>query len=405
VATQTTSSRDKAGLADSDPEVSVVMPCLNEAETLGLCIEMAVTAIRSASLRGEVIVADNGSTDGSQVIAQRLGARVVDVPVRGYGSALRGGILASRAPYIIMGDADGSYDFSTIPVFVDKLRQGYDLVVGNRFRGGIAKGAMPFLHRWIGNPVLTFIGRLFFKSPAGDFHCGLRAIRRDVCLRMNLQTTGMEFASEMIIVASLQNLRVAEVPVVLLPDCRSQKSHLRTWRDGWRHLRFMLLYSPKWLYAVPGSLMIIAGLSGLVWLATGPKQIGSITFDGNTLLVAGLVAILGYQVLVFAVFTRAFATREGLYPESQWLRTLHRLITLEVGLLVGAALIIIGLVMLIIAVISWQRANFGHLNVTVTVEQVIPGCVVVVLGNQTIFSSFFLSILGLRRVADSDLSS
>jgi hypothetical protein len=356
-----------------------------------------------AGLDGEVIVADNGSTDGSQALARRLDARVVDVAKSGYGSALRGGILAAAGTHVVMADADASYDFHAIPQFVAKLREGFDLVVGNRFHGGIAPGAMPFLHRWLGNPVLSFLGRLFFRSPVGDLHCGIRAFTKEAYLRMDLRTTGMEFASEMIIVATLRGLRVAEIPAVLLPDGRSRKPHLRTWRDGWRHLRFMLLYSPRWLFLTPGATMLILGLAGLAWLGTGPRRVGPTTFDIHTLLMSGLVAIVGYQVIVFAAFTRAFATREGLYPESEWLRRLQRYVTLEVGLLVGLVLILTAIVAIAVAFFSWETVGFARLNPAVTMRQLIPASVLLVVGTQTVFSSFFLSILGLNRVADSDL--
>ncbi|MBO0727970.1 MAG: glycosyltransferase family 2 protein [Acidimicrobiaceae bacterium] len=384
-------------------DVSVVMPCLNEAETLEHCILEATAALERAQLRGEIVVADNGSVDGSQAIAGRLGARVVHISEKGYGSALRGGILAAGAPLVVMGDADGSYDFSAISAFVDKLREGHDIVIGNRFQGGILPGAMPALHRWIGNPVLSFLGRLFFTSPVGDFHCGIRAFRRDAYLDLRLKTTGMEFASEMIIMASLAGLRIAEIPVSLRPDGRSRKPHLRTWRDGWRHLRFMLLYSPRWLFLLPGVTMMAVGLAGAARLALGPQQIGSVTFGVHTLLLSGLVAIVGYQVIVFGVFTRTFAATEGIYPESRWFVWLQRYVTLEKGLLVGLAMLLGGVAAVMVAFSSWQSVGFGRLDATVTMRQMIPAGVLVVLGTQTIFSSFFLSILGLRRAPDADL--
>ncbi|HEY7199249.1 MAG TPA: glycosyltransferase family 2 protein [Candidatus Dormibacteraeota bacterium] len=388
-----------------EPLVSVVMPCLNEAETLAACIDEALGALGEAGLAGEVVVADNGSTDGSPEIARARGARVIHVAVRGYGSALRAGIMAARGRYVVMGDADASYDFRSIPAFVDKLREGHDLVVGNRFRGGIEPGAMPPLHRWLGNPVLSFLGRLFFRSRIGDFHCGMRAFTRDAFERMHLQTSGMEFASEMIIASTLLGQRIAEVPTVLRPDGRSRRPHLRTWRDGWRHLRFMLLYSPRWLFLVPGSAMLLVGLLGLLWLVPSSRTVGSVTFDIHTLLMAAMLAIVGYQVVVFAVFTRTFATCEGLYPEHDWLRRLQRYVTLEVGLSVGALMVVAGMAAVVMAFQSWQQVHFEQLDPRMTMRQLIPACVLLVIGTQTIFSSFFLSILGLRRVSNADLSA
>jgi glycosyltransferase involved in cell wall biosynthesis len=381
-------------------EVSVVMPCLNEAETLQICIEKALGALRRSGLVGEVIVADNGSTDGSQAIAHRAGARVVEVSRRGYGSALRGGISAAAGTYIVMGDADASYDFDAIPAFLEKLRSGYDLVVGNRFHGGIERGAMPLLHKAFGNPVLSFLGRLFFKSPIGDFHCGMRAFRNEAYERMGLQTTGMEFASEMIIMAALRGLRVAEIPTVLRQDGRTRRPYLRTWRDGWRHLRFMLVYSPRWLFLTPGIAMMVLGSLGLTWLATGPRRVGPVVLDVNTLLLCGLLAIVGYQLIVFAVFTRAFAAREGLYPEQGLLQFLQKYITLEVGLLVGLCLLLMGAGGVVVAFLSWKSVGFEGLNPRVTMRELIPANVLMVVGTQTIFSSFFLSILGLQRAGN-----
>ncbi|MBO0706837.1 MAG: glycosyltransferase family 2 protein [Candidatus Dormibacteraeota bacterium] len=384
-------------------DLSVVMPCLNEAETLEHCILEANAALERAQLRGEIVVADNGSVDGSQAIASGLGARVVHVSEKGYGSALRGGILAARAPLVVMGDADGSYDFSAIPAFRDKLREGYDFVVGNRFQGGIMPGAMPALHRWLGNPVLSFLGRLFFRSRVGDFHCGIRGFRRDAYLGLRLQTTGMEFASEMIIMASLAGLRIAEIPVGLRPDGRSRKPHLRTWRDGWRHLRFMLLYSPRWLFLLPGIAMMALGLAGAVRLTLGPLQIGSVNLGIHTLLLCGLIVIAGYQVIVFGIFTRTFAATEGIYPESGWFSWLQRYVTLEMGLLVGLCMLLGGAAAVLVTFFSWESVGFERLDPVVTMRQMIPAGVLLVLGTQTIFSSFFLSILGLRRAPDADL--
>src|SRR6267378_2635577 len=378
-------------------EVSIVMPCLNEAETLGACIQKAQSAIEKDGLSAEIIVADNGSTDGSQAIANELGARLIPVERKGYGSALIGGIQAARGEFVIMGDADDSYDFTAIAPLIARLRDGCDLVVGNRFLGGIEPGAMPWSHRWIGNPVLTFISRVFFHTPVGDAHCGLRGFRKDAFERMKLRATGMEFASEMVIKASLKGMRIAEVPVSLRPDGRSRPPHLRTWRDGWRHLRFMLLFSPRWLFLYPGLALLVVGLGLSALLVAGPLRIGGIRLDIHTMLVAGFLSMLGYQLVLFAVFTKIFAIRMGFHPEHPVLQTLLRHITLEVGLLAGALMALGGLVALVVAVISWQSVGFGNLNPSTTMREVIPAVVLLALGTQTIFASFFISILAIER--------
>src|SRR5271169_5433675 len=286
--------------------VTILMPCLNEAETLAYCVRQAVAALRDNNIAGEVVVADNGSTDGSQQIATDEGARVVPVPVRGYGAALLAGIEAARGQYVLMADADASYDFGQLPRFLTKLEAGNDLVMGNRFSGEIKPGAMPPLHRYLGNPVLSYIGRLFFKIPARDFHCGIRAFRRDAILGLNLRTTGMEFASEMVVKSSLGNLRLAEVPATLAPDGRSRPPHLRTWRDGWRHLRFLLLFSPRWLFFIPGIVMIVLGLIIGGATATGPITIGGVTFDVDTMVAAGALVVIGFQSVLLWLFTRIY---------------------------------------------------------------------------------------------------
>jgi glycosyltransferase involved in cell wall biosynthesis len=383
---------------ESEPvELSVVMPCLNEAETLGTCVQKALNALAEANVAGEVIVADNGSTDGSPEIAERLGARVVRVKRKGYGSALMGGIAVASGRYIVMGDADNSYDFAHIPLFLEQLRAGADLVMGNRFRGGIQKDAMPALHQYLGNPALTWIGRLFFHSPVGDFYCGLRGFRKDAYEQMDLRTTGMEFATEMVVKATVLNLRIAEVPTTLSPEGRSRPPHLRTWRDGWRTLRFFLLYSPRWLFLYPGAaLMLIGALLG-AWLLPGPKTVGSATFDVHTILYGAAFLLLGYQSITFAVFTKLFAISEGLLPPDPTLDKLFRYITLEVGLLVGAALILLGLAASFYAVGTWEARHFGQLDYAHTMRMVIPAVLCLILGVQTVFASFFLSVLGLRR--------
>ena len=378
-------------------EVSIVMPCLNEAETVARCIQKARRAASELGLHAEVIVADNGSTDGSAVIARELGARVVEVARQGYGSALIGGIEAARGEFVVMGDADDSYDFGQIRPFIQRLRAGDDLVVGNRFTGRIEPGAMPWLHRWLGNPVLSRLTRTFFHTPVGDTHCGLRAFRKTAFERMQLRATGMEFASEMVIKASLKGMRISEVPVVLHPDGRSRPPHLRTWRDGWRHLRFMLLFSPRWLFLYPGLALFAAGVVLSVALLPGPLRLGGVRLDIHTLLVAGFLCLLGYQLVLFAVFTKIFAIREGFHPPHPVLEALLRRITLEVGLLAGALMSLAGVVALVVAVISWHAVGFGNLDPSLTMREVIPAVVLLALGTQTVFASFFISILLIER--------
>lgn len=378
-------------------ELSVVMPCLDEAETLGTCIEKALRALQKDEIFGEVVVADNGSRDGSQELATRLGARVVHVSERGYGAALQGGIAAARGRFVIMGDADDSYDFSDLMPFVEKLREGYDLVMGNRFLGGIQPGAMPPLHRYLGNPVLTALGRLFFRSPCADFHCGLRGFRRDSVLALGLQTTGMEFASEMVVKATLLGQRIAEVPTTLSPDGRSRPPHLRSWRDGWRHLRFLLLYSPRWLFLYPGAGLMLLGLLAGLWLLPGPRTLGNVTFDVHTLLYCAAAVVIGFQSVVFAVFTKSFGMNEGFLPEDPRALRLFDAINLEAGLVVGAALVVLGLGLTAAALSDWGAAAFGPLDPQATLRLVIPGVTALLLGFQTVLSSFFLSVLGLSR--------
>jgi glycosyltransferase involved in cell wall biosynthesis len=378
-------------------EVSVVMPCLNESQTLSSCIQKAQAALRQHGITGEVVVADNGSTDGSQQIAEQAGARVVHVTEKGYGAALRGGIEAARGKFIIMGDADDSYDFGHAPRFVAKLREGYDLVMGNRFKGGIQPRAMPPLHRYLGNPVLSRIGRIFFKAPCADFHCGMRAFTKAAYQRMDLRTAGMEFASEMIVKSSLLGMRIAEVPTTLVPDGRNRPPHLRTWRDGWRHLRFLLLYSPRWLFLYPGFLFMAIGMIAGAWLLPGPRRIGGVVFDFHSLLYASLSMFLGFQCIAFAVFTKIFAISERLLPPDPRLNRMFRYVTLEVGLTVGIALVLLGLGASVYAVHGWKLHQFGELNPEHTMRVVVPATLALGLGTQIIFSSFFLSVLGMRR--------
>ena len=378
-------------------EVSVVMPCLNEAETLENCILKAQRAMREANISGEVVIADNGSTDGSVEIAERLGARVVNVRAKGYGNALMGGIAAASGTYVVMGDADDSYDFGHIPRFVEELRKGVDVVMGNRFRGGIEPGAMPLLHKYLGNPVLSAVGKLLFKSPVGDFHCGLRGFSRTAFARMGLRTTGMEFASEIVVKASLLGMSFAEVPTSLSPDGRSRAPHLRTWRDGWRHLRFLLLYSPRWLFLYPGLALMLLGVGLGLWLLPGPRTVGGVTLDVHTLVYGAAFVLLGFQAIAFACFTKIFAISEGLLPADPALDKLFRYITLEVGLAVGVILTLVGLGTSIYAVSGWGAQHFGMLDYSRTMRIVIPAALCLTLGAQTIFASFFLSVLGMRR--------
>jgi glycosyltransferase involved in cell wall biosynthesis len=384
-------------MTNAPVEFSIVMPCLDEAETLATCIQKAKRSLEENNVGGEIIIADNGSTDGSQEIAGRLGARVIDIQARGYGNALMGGIAAARGKYIIMGDADDSYDFGSLGPFISKLREGYDLVIGNRFLGGIKPGAMPSLHRYLGNPVLTTIGRLFFRSPCGDFHCGLRGFSKSAVLNLDLRTTGMEFASEMIVKATLQRIRIAEVRTTLSPDGRSRAPHLRSWRDGWRHLRFLFLYSPRWLFLYPGGLLMLLGLSTMLWLVPGPRVISGVTFDVHTLLYAAAAIVIGFQSLLFAVFTKVFAITEGLLPTDERLDRVFRYVTLEVGLVVAIILILAGLAGSAYAYWFWDQLSFGNLDPVHTMRIVIPAVTSLTLGCQTLFSSFFLSLLGMRR--------
>jgi len=378
-------------------QLSVVMPCLNESRTLAACIRKAQSAMERLSVRGEVIVADNGSTDGSQSLAEELGARVVPIKERGYGSALRGGIAAARGKFVIMGDSDDSYDFAQLGDFLAKLNEGYDLVMGNRFHGEIRPGAMPFLHRFLGNPVLSWLGRLFFGCPVGDFQCGLRGFRKDAIDRLELQTTGMEFSTEMVVKATLFNLRIIEIPTILSPDGRDRPPHLRTWRDGWRYLRFLLLYSPRWLFLYPGIALFLVGVAVSLWLLPGPRTIGAATFDYHTLLFGAMAILIGFQSINFAVFTKVFAITERLLPEDPRLNRMFRFVTLETGLVLGALLILAGAATWIFGLGYWRSHHFGPLDPDKTLRIVIPGFVSLTLGIEIVLSSFFVSVLGMAR--------
>jgi len=380
------------------PEVTVLMPCLNEAETLESCIREAADGLARAGLNGEIVVADNGSSDGSPAIAEKLGARVVRVPERGYGSALRAGMAAARGRFLIMGDADSSYDFGAVGTFVEKLRAGADLVMGCRMPSGggrIDPGAMPWKHRWIGNPVLTFIGRLLFKCPSHDFHCGLRGLTKDAFERMELRTTGMEFASEMVIKASLRGMRIEEVPITLRKDGRSRPPHLRSWRDGWRHLRFMLLFSPRWLLLYPGLVALFAGGIFFVRLLAGPIRVGGVNFDLNSLEVAALVLLFGYQMVLFACFARIFAFTRGLLPANHALSRAFGFFTLEKGLIAGGAVLVAGFAVIVVALFGWASTGFGDLDPLEVTRTVIAGRTLASVGAQTVLFSLIFSYLGL----------
>jgi glycosyltransferase involved in cell wall biosynthesis len=382
-------------------ELSIVMPCLNEADTLAVCIRKAFTGIELSGIKGEVIVADNGSVDGSQEIAEKLGALVVSVQAKGYGNALMGGIASARGKYIIMGDADDSYDFLEIPKFVEKLREGYDLVQGCRLPSGggrVAPGAMPFLHRWWGNPMFSMMARMWFHAPIHDVYCGLRGFTKKHYENLSQRCTGMEFATEMIIKSSLQGTRIAEVPITLHPDGRkSHAPHLKTFRDGWRTLRFFMMYSPRWLFLLPGIALILLGAVGYGLALPGAK-IGALTFDAHTLLFSSLFILCGYQSILFALFTKTFAISEGLMPEDLRLNRFYELVNLEKGLLAGAAAFAFGLILLFAALWQWREVGYGPLNYAHTMRWVIPGATLTALGFQTILSSFFISIMGMRHL-------
>lgn len=376
-------------------EVSVVMPCLNEAETLGGCIDKALAALRRAGIDGEVLVADNGSTDGSQQIAIDHGARLIRVPVCGYGAALIEGFAAARGRYLIMADSDDSYDFSHIPRFLQELRAGADLVIGNRFLGGIAPGAMPLLHRYLGNPVLSFLGRRIFHARCGDFHCGMRGLTRDALARMDLCCTGMEFASEMVVKATLAGMRIAETPTTLSRDGRSRPSHLRTWRDGWRHLRFLFLYSPRWLFLYPGVALMAAGLAVTLWLLPGQRIVGRFSFDVDTLAYALGAVMIGFQAIVFAVFANVYGILQGLLPARAWARKMLQRFSLEKGLAAGSALTLAGLAAGLYGVHLWRAAGFSGLDPGAILRITLPSSCAIVIGVESIFASFFLSVLQL----------
>jgi len=377
-------------------ELTILMPCLNEAATLGGCIAKARGFLERAGIAGEVLVADNGSDDGSRAVAQRAGARIVEVAERGYGAALAGGIAAARGRYVIMGDADDSYDFGRLEPFVEKLRQGYPLVMGNRFKGGIRRGAMPLLHRYLGNPLLSFAGRLLFRARVGDFHCGLRGFDREAVRALDLRTRGMEFASELVVKASLAGWRIAEVPTTLHPDGRGRPPHLRSWRDGWRHLRFLLLFSPRWLFLYPGLALLALGIVLTTALYFAPLRFFGAALDIHSMLYASAGALLGMQLCLFALFARVSAQNAGLLPRRPGLDRLLQALTLERGLLLGLAVGVSGVLWSAAAFWQWREAGFGALDPRVVMRDTIPAAALMVGGMELMLASFLLSVLRLK---------
>jgi glycosyltransferase involved in cell wall biosynthesis len=390
------SSARKPALAT--PELTILMPCLNEAETIEVCVRKALGYLARSGVAGEVLIADNGSTDGSQAMAEALGARVVAVPEKGYGAALMGGIAAAHGKYVIMGDADDSYDFENLDGMVEHLRAGADLVMGNRFKGGIAKGAMPPLHRYLGNPVLSFIGRLFFAIPVGDFHCGLRGFSRESILGLNLKSPGMEFASEMVVKASLNNLRIEETPATLKPDGRSRPPHLKTWRDGWRHLRFLLIHSPRWLFIYPGVSLIAIGLIGSALLAFGAVSIGvHTTLDTHSLVVACFAILIGVQLVMFGALARRYQTLEGILPPSSRYQKFLLGLNLEPILQAAVVLFLAGVIGSLWAVAQWAGTGFGAIHDTGVMRVLVLSLTAVTVAIQAAAAGFLASVFALRR--------
>ncbi len=376
-------------------ELTILMPCLNESLTLPICIKKAKTFLTDNNVDGEILIADNGSTDGSQDIARELGARVVDIPEKGYGAALIGGCNAALGKYVIMGDSDDSYDFLNLMPFVEKLREGYDLVMGNRFKGGIEKGAMPPLHQYLGNPVLSTIGRILYRSDIKDFHCGLRGYNRESILGLNLHTTGMEYASEMVVQATLHKLKICEVPTTLKKDGRDRPPHLRSWSDGWRHLTFLLMHSPNWLFLYPGLILWFIGLLVSIAIMIHPVEIGNVTFSINTMLYAAVAAIIGFQLMLFYVLTKKYASITGFIPMTKIDKSLIRF-TMNKGIFIGASLFLIGTIGSIAAVVIWSALQFGDLEPESFSRLTIPMLILLVSGIQLMFSSFFLGILEIK---------
>jgi len=383
-------------------ELTILMPCLNEVATVGRCVEKARGFLRRAGIEGEVVVADNGSHDGSRELALQAGARVIEVAERGYGAALAAGIRAARGRFVIMGDADDSYDFSALEGFIEKLREGYPLVMGNRFRGGIRRGAMPPLHRYLGNPVLSFIGRMLFRTGVGDFHCGLRGFDREAVTSLGMRTPGMEFASELVMKAALARWRIAEVPVTLYPDGRGRAPHLRSWRDGWRHLRLLLLFSPRWLFLYPGVLLLAIGLSMTVLLYSTPVRLFGAGLDIHSMLYASAAALLGMQLCLFALFARVAAQNSGLLPRGKSMDRVLALFTLERGLIAGLCAVLAGLVWSAAAFWQWREAGFGALDPRVVMRDTIPASSLMVGGMELMLASFLLSLLNWKGMPAAD---
>ncbi len=377
-------------------ELTILMPCLNEEKTVGICIDKAKEFLSKNNVRGEILIADNGSSDRSREVARSKGAVVVEINQKGYGAALKGGIAAAAGKYIIMGDADDSYDFLDLNPFVEKLRAGYDLVMGNRFAGGIKPGAMPPLHQYLGNPVLSGLGRLLFKTPARDFHCGLRGFRKDAIERIDLQTTGMEFASEMVIKASINKLKVCEVPIILSPDGRDRPPHLRSWRDGWRHLRFLLSFSPNWLFLYPGFFLMAVGLIFSILVIITPIRIHQAIFDIHSLLLFNMLFLVGFNMALFSIQTHVYAYRAGLMPADPKFDKLARHFSLERGILLGVIVMLIGFIAAITVYLEWSRNNFNYMDTRLTMRQFIPAVFAIIMGAQILSSSFFISIMGIK---------
>ena len=377
-------------------ELSIVLPCLNEERTVGRCVAQAMSFLACHNIQGEVIVADNGSSDQSTEVARAGGAVIVHVDERGYGNALKGGFQAARGKFIIMADADESYDLIHLMPFVEKLREGYDLVMGNRFKGGIKNGAMPWHHKYIGNPILSFVGQLFFQTPAKDFHCGLRGFTKEAIDQMNLQTTGMELASEIVIKASILGMRVCEVPTTLSPDGRDRPPHLRSFRDGWRHLRFLLIYSPRWLFFYPGIVLLFLGGVGGLLLFFGPVETRLRLFDFHSFILTGTMLILGLNMLSLAFITRVFAYNFGLLPDRPGLFQLFKYFTLETGIAAGLIISAIGIFLVIRAAILSYSPGFDTLGFGNSIRLVFGGALSIITGGQIIFTSFVLSLLGIK---------
>lgn len=382
--------------SNEELELTILMPCLNEAETLETCIKKAKKSLEKNKIKGEVLIADNGSTDGSQEIARKNGARVIDVPRKGYGSALIEGTKAALGKYCIMGDADDSYDFSNIMPFVEKLREGYELVMGNRFKGGIEKGAMPWSHKYIGTPVISFIGRLFYHSKIGDFNCGMRGYNRQSILNLDLKCTGMEYASEMIVQANLNDLKIVEIPTTLKKDGRSRPPHLKSFSDGWRHLKFLLLYSPKWLFLIPGLILVLIGIIGNIIFLFDNIRLGNVVLGIHSRLYLGAMIVVGLQMIIFSLFAKVYAVNSGMHPKKEKTSKFLSKITLEKVLILGILLILIGLGLTIYAIVIWKSKSWGALNPIDVMPITIPAVYFIMIGIQVAFTSFIIGILNIE---------